>query len=184
MLPAFQDNNWGLLTLREWFQFIPYESSSILEVGCGNGKTCRLLTDMRHDVTGIDIVPGPYDRDGYEFIQHDIAEMGLPFVDDTFEMAISFDVLEHIEPDKVLFAISEMSRVAKTVAFVVPLLDRTMDIALQEGKCHRTVRDCDWWIDTAARYLFTVLATEFEVPTHDMTRLMFYGESKKEEKEN
>jgi len=59
---GYRKNNWGLITLARWLLYLTKAPASILEVGCGNGKLCKLLVDIGYDVTGLDIVSWVYDR--------------------------------------------------------------------------------------------------------------------------
>jgi len=43
----------------------------------------------------------------------DIATGGLPYEDNTVDMVMAYDFLEHIHPDKVIFVIEEIHRVLK-----------------------------------------------------------------------
>lgn len=185
-VPGYQINNWGILTLHHWLSFVPEAKSSILEVGCGNGKTCKLLTDMRHDVTGMDLVPGSYDREGYEFVKHDITDGSFPFVDDTFDLAISFDVLEHIEPECVPHALSEMFRVAKRVLFIVPVDTQWMGIktdatpSMNTGVLHRTARSARWWYNQCLGFTASGINTHysFDDDNSELTRNIICAKSK------
>jgi SAM-dependent methyltransferase len=178
-MPSYRDNNWGILLLKYWASFIPARPTDILEIGCGNGKTCRFLTDMGHDVTGVDIVSGPYDREGYNFVMHDVTKSQLPFGDKEFDLAVSFDVLEHLEPEFVSDVLWDIFRVAKKVVIVVPLLHETEGKPLL-GKLHRTVKPAEWWIEKLNNLSFK-LANKYITISPDSrngtNRLIFCGES-------
>jgi len=154
----------------------------MLDVGCGNGKLCKFLTDMGHEVTGVDIVGGPYDREGYEFVTHDLSTGYMPFKDKQFDLAVSFDVMEHIAPDDVGKVLGDIFRVAKKVVVCVPLMHPTEGKPLL-GKLHRTVRPAEWWLERL-NHLSSKVKNKYITITPDLrdgmnstNKLIFYGES-------
>jgi SAM-dependent methyltransferase len=82
----------------------------ILDAGCGSGR--NMVEFARHGaVTGIELsqtsVGLARERGAGEVIEGSVLEM--PFADDSFELAASLDVIEHLEDD--LTALSELRRV-------------------------------------------------------------------------
>lgn len=139
--PAYREINHGIMRLQHWVHLLrPF--TSILEVGCGNGHLCKVLTRMELDVTGLDITEGPYERKGYDFVKHDITQ-GLPFKDNEFDYCLSFDVLEHLRPERVEDTIREMFRVGRCVVFSISCAAR--------GILHPTVRPPEWWLEILNR---------------------------------
>ena len=70
---------------------------SILDIGCGPKKTPGSIGIDRYPFDGVDIV-----RD---------LMRGLPFDDDTFEVIVAKQVLEHFTGDDLIFLVEEMYRV-------------------------------------------------------------------------
>ena len=96
----------------------------ILNVGAATGRSSELLQQFG-TVTSVE-----FDEDCYEFTR-DVVKipiqqgsiLELDFPDNTFDLVCAFDVIEHVEDDRL--AVSEMRRVAKSggVLFVsVPAL--------------------------------------------------------------
>lgn len=85
----------------------------ILEVGSGDYGIARYL-DL--PVTGVDISFGndlhpkliPIKHEGY----------ALPFEDQSFDIVVSTDMLEHVPPDQRLTSVSEMLRVARKIVYL------------------------------------------------------------------
>ena len=88
----------------------------VLEVGCGNGKTLAALKELGCEVVGVDfseeavlscrqLIPGVDVRQG------DILD--LEFRDSTFDAVVLFHVLEHILPEDMPRAASEIERVLR-----------------------------------------------------------------------
>jgi SAM-dependent methyltransferase len=88
----------------------------MLEVGCGRGITLdRLKKEFAMNTFGVDIADEAItDAKRESLFKHDLRAAdvtALPFKDATFDLVVTFDVLEHIADQKK--AISEMVRVAK-----------------------------------------------------------------------
>ena len=88
----------------------------VLEVGCGNGKTLAALKELGCDVVGVDfseeaviscrqLIPGVDARQG------DI--LNLEFDDSSFDAVVLFHVLEHVLPEDMGKASSEVARVLR-----------------------------------------------------------------------
>lgn len=86
----------------------------ILEIGCGIGTVVNELSEKNYDITGIDISQHAIDYGKEKYgdinLQVNAAEI-LPFEDQSFNVVLSFDLLEHIA--KIDKHISEVYRVLK-----------------------------------------------------------------------
>lgn len=142
--PNYRNINQGILRLRYWLHRLKEPPASILEIGCGNGKLCKLLADMQYDVTGLDIVPGPYNRDGYNFVKHDLSSGLLPFKDNEFDYCILFDVVEHLPQKWVGQLIYDALRVST---------DGIVGTAacFERKELHLTVKESEWWLELISR---------------------------------
>ena len=117
--------------------------NTILEIGCGDGTTVGILRDAGYSIIGMDITDAgfkdrPYCRTGNV--------LAIPFDDDSFDVVISTDVLEHIEHDDIDQAIKEIYRVARSYTFhIIPAIpcsdkdERGRDI-------HLICEYPEWWI--------------------------------------
>lgn len=84
----------------------------ILNVGIATGSTTEMLSQFG-DVTSVE-----YDKDCCEFLRTELhmevteaSVTALPYADESFDLVCAFDVIEHVEEDKL--AISELKRVCK-----------------------------------------------------------------------
>jgi SAM-dependent methyltransferase len=84
--------------------------TAILDAGCGSGRN---MVELQHygTATGLELsspsVAAARARNVGEVVQGSILEM--PFADDTFELAVSLDVIEHLQDD--VAALRELRRV-------------------------------------------------------------------------
>lgn len=98
--------------------------NSIIDVGCGTGALCSVLKDKGMDVTGIDPAikmlnlarkkPG---NNGVKFLQENVLE-GLPFEDQSFDIALSSYVAHGLESEDRKRMYAEMSRVAREYVII------------------------------------------------------------------
>ena len=90
-------------------------NSRILDVGCGNGISAMLLSQLEHDVVGTDISPlfleeaKRWENDRLTYRVCDALE--LPFEAENFDLVSSKELIEHL-PD-VEIALLEMIRVTQ-----------------------------------------------------------------------
>lgn len=84
----------------------------ILDAGCGSGRN---MVELAHHgvVTGVELSPTSVqlarDRSAGEVLEGSV--MDMPFDDDSFDLTVSLDVIEHLEDD--VSALSELRRVTK-----------------------------------------------------------------------
>jgi SAM-dependent methyltransferase len=166
--PAYRENNWGLDTLPQWIDKLK-KPASILEIGCGNGKLCNLLSDMGYDVTGLDLIESNYDRKKYKFIKHDI-ELGLlPFKDNEFDYCVSFDVLEHLPEKWIEQFIFDTARVSREIVVTAACYG--------EAPLHLTVKPVEWWIEKFNRICdgLEVKTIHIYTSANGNQRILFHG---------
>jgi SAM-dependent methyltransferase len=98
--PAFQQNNWMLSELEA---LTKYGASSVIEIGCGNGKFLSAAAASFDSLIGIDWAHAPA-LDGIlrqnanvRFVQADLID-GFPDVSSS-DLLVSADFLEHLPTD-------------------------------------------------------------------------------------
>jgi 2-polyprenyl-3-methyl-5-hydroxy-6-metoxy-1,4-benzoquinol methylase len=78
------------------------QGKKVLDAGCGEGYGTDLLADLAHEITGIDIseeairhAQKKYRKNNLSFKTLDCTN--LKFLDEKFDVIVSFEVLEHVE---------------------------------------------------------------------------------------
>ncbi len=91
---------------------VPLEEKRILDVGCGVGAFVRRLREFSSNVYGIDIDEERVRR-GAAQVPNLALSVGeyLPFADDTFDVVLLHEVLEHVTDD--LATLQEVRRVMR-----------------------------------------------------------------------
>jgi len=116
---------------REQFrEFVPRSGNATLEIGCGEGRVSRDLTELGHTVTATDISPSlvaaaRHAKSAHRYEVADAAE--LPFTDGEFDLVVAYNVLMDV-PDMTA-AVAEAARVLApggrlTISIVHPFVDR------------------------------------------------------------
>lgn len=106
---------------RYWWASMLVEGREVLDAACGTGYGTRMLAAAgAASCVGVDIAPEAVAaaRDGDSsgrFVEGDLRE--LPFPDDSFDVAVSFETLEHM--DGAPRAIDELRRVVRPGGLVV-----------------------------------------------------------------
>lgn len=86
----------------------------VLEIGCGAGYGAAQLAEVAEQIVGVDIDPDSLrrarDEGGVDVARSDPSR-GIPFPAASFDLLVSFQVLEHIPPDHVDAFLDEIRRV-------------------------------------------------------------------------
>ena len=100
-----------LFALRQWRNTLP-EQLHLLDVGCGTGGTLDRLRPFG-SVVGLDVealaLSFCRERGHHQLVQ--ASATSLPFADNTFDVVVALDVLEHLPDDRT--AAAEIARVLK-----------------------------------------------------------------------
>jgi ubiquinone/menaquinone biosynthesis C-methylase UbiE len=135
-------HSWEQIIDRKKVRFV-----NALDVGCGTGIGMRYALDKGFDVYGIDLADA---REAWKknkvLDRCKIASaLDIPYPDNSFDLVVCFDVMEHIPEDDIPTALKEIRRVGSR--------GYIFSIALNTEKCpvgkrvvtHITVMDVDWW---------------------------------------
>ena len=97
---------------------------SVIDLGCGSeGRSTTALAPLTWKIVGLDRLPAAsvaHRHPGFTYERGDATDLSA-FGDRTFDLAISVGLLEHLtEPEAFAAAASEIQRVARQYALVVP----------------------------------------------------------------
>lgn len=131
--------------IQQWFNT---EEMDILDAGCGHAVLRQTLKYKTY--TGVDITDTPLPKGINDPRQkfHVAPLYSLPFEDEQFDLAISTEVLEHIDPQYLDRAINELIRVSKVQVITVPYYQHVVN----GQKLHLTVEKGDWWQTKLKKY--------------------------------
>ncbi len=104
----------------------------VLELGYGSGDLLKQLEDMQNTTVGIDASKVNYiiaREKGVKglLLRSDLSKERLPFVDDVFDAAFCFEIIEHLENP--VFCLQELARVVKkmgTIYLSIPIPEKIM----------------------------------------------------------
>jgi len=94
------------------------KDKSVLEVGCGTGYGANYLTRFASTLTAADISKQcvTYCHNSYGKAKMNLlcaSGLSLPIRNSSFDVVVSFQVIEHIEPKRVAHFLSEIKRILK-----------------------------------------------------------------------
>jgi len=97
----------------------------VLDYGCGSGYGTELISDHCLQITGVDISPeaiahaqSHFNGPNLSYLQIERAEIApLPFTDSSFDVVLSFQVIEHVQDVSVY--LREIERVLRPDGYVI-----------------------------------------------------------------
>lgn len=121
------------------------EGQMILDAGCGESGVAEFMKSA--DVVSTDLYSHGWQGQGSKFLRSDITS--LPFADDSFSIATSVDVMEHLPPSLRDKAIAELVRVGRNgvvIAFPCGQLARQTDENFQ-AELNKSKKDAPEWLE-------------------------------------
>ncbi len=101
-----------------------FDPQNLLDVGCGRGQIIAYARDIDIEAEGFDFSEwaigdeGRYKGTKAEWVKcHDATEK-WPYPDNSFDLVVALDLLEHIYAEDIDFVLSEINRVARKWVFL------------------------------------------------------------------
>jgi len=121
----------------------------VIDVGCGRGYLMKHLLQKGKDVVGIEIsdyaVEHPIEGCEGRIFKGSITD--IPYLDNSFDWAVCFSVMEHLPENIVLDSLKELKRVAKRIymEIAMPMYPGHEKEIEAEDPTHITVKPLEWW---------------------------------------
>lgn len=131
---------------------------SVLDAGCAKGYYLKAIHDYNEvfgniTMRGIDISEWAIknsDPDIKKFLMvGDIKK--IPFGNQSFDLVLCKDTIEHISENDISQAITEICRVSKKYILISVM---TMKVYWDKDHTHQTIKDTDWWINQFYKHNF------------------------------
>ena len=122
---------------------------SVLDVGCATGLLVRYLRMLGVDAKGVDVSKyaiSRADKKTRKYLkQADILD--LPYDDRSFDLVVTFNILEHIETDRLKEAIDECCRVSRKFCLHKIFTIENSWVRMFHGSdlSHISVFNKNWW---------------------------------------
>ena len=123
-------------------KYIPDDVKTILDAGCGNGAISNYLECF--DITAMD-----RSEEALKYVKNKAIQGSLdnlPFEDNSFDMVMCSDVLEHLPDEIYKQTIKEFKRVSKK--YILIISPNSEDLEANQSKCYKcgTVFHMNWHI--------------------------------------
>ena len=136
---AFIANNW---LVEELDRLRPCGRSSILEVGCGNGRFLEIAASHWSVVVGMDWAKSPQidavlqRHTNVQFVQQDLATVPI---DGAFELVASADFLEHLPQGRLPFVMQSLLSAGRFNFHKIACYD--------DGHSHLSIFEAERWLE-------------------------------------
>lgn len=119
-----------------------YQASSVLDYGCGQGTLKVAVKQLG--------IPG------LRFSEYDPGIPGKETLPTFADLVVATDVLEHVEPERLMAVLAHLKLLARKAVFVVVALVPSAKILADGRNAHLIIRPALWWRKKFAEAGFTV----------------------------
>ena len=138
----------GLLnTFTDWTNEL-FKPESVLDVGCAYGFVVKRFQELGVPATGVEYSSYAVSRAvTQEIIEGDVRDLSR-FKNNSFDLVLGTELLEHVPEDDLFKAVKEMHRVAKRFVFLLICTAGSDHIESRGGRgdpSHITMKTRQWW---------------------------------------
>ncbi len=168
-MTAYRNSQRERERIRDLFRLVPGEGQTALDIGARDGFLSRMLAERYAAVTALDLELPQFDHPGVTCVQGDVTRLQFP--DQTFDLVLCAEVLEHIPTHQLRRACAELSRVtAKLLVIGVPY---DQDIRVDRTTCRTCGGHNPPWGHVNS---FNELNLEMLFPELKVEKIAFVGE--------
>jgi ubiquinone/menaquinone biosynthesis C-methylase UbiE len=134
---------------KQWEQLLPLiPFNKGIDVGCGIGVGVRHARDEGHDVVGCDLadITTEWEKMGIEEYCKIAPAREMPYEDNSFDLVVCGEVMEHIPEEEVDESLAEMYRIGSDKFLFTICLTQECWPALGYLITHCTIKPAEWWI--------------------------------------
>lgn len=137
------DESWALKTapvdakesqrIRQTLELIPSDVRSVLDAGCGDGRVSTALASQ-YQVVGVDVSYHALNREAHRSRVAGVLT-ALPFRDESFDLVLVSEVIEHISVDALPQVLDEIRRTSRKYVLITVPYRETIEDALVRCQC-------------------------------------------------
>ncbi len=120
-----------------------FRPASALDAGCAAGYTVAALRDLGVDASGIDISEWAIKEARSPFVGR--LDISTQVIEGSFDLVIAYDVIDHIAPERLAFAMQNLWRATAGWLVMVPGLHNEGTTFDRSEPMHQVFHDRDWW---------------------------------------
>jgi ubiquinone/menaquinone biosynthesis C-methylase UbiE len=160
-VPAYTNFSPGMLIVENAIGFCQRNNlKSVIDIGCATGRATKEFSNHGFNVKGLDITLKGVDKEIMKEIKDCFVESpveNIPFKDNEFDFVFCIDFLEHIHPDNIDRALSEIARVCIGYAqFKIALYKDGFGKAINES-LHLSLFRVDKWTELLLKHFKIIL---------------------------
>jgi hypothetical protein len=170
-LSAYRKSEREQARIAALFELMPDGGETALDVGARDGFVSLLLADRFQKVCALDLVRPNLEHQSVECVQGDICRLDFP--DNSFDLVLCAEVLEHIPPARLRRACDELARVTRRHLLIGVPFDQ--DIRLGRTLCRACGRRNPPWGHVN---VFDENRLELLFPDLTVERIRYVGETR------
>ncbi len=121
-----------------------FRPSSVLDVGCAVGHSVKRLRELGVEAYGLDISDWAVETANVPYIRQ--SDVSVEPISRLFDLVYSYDVVEHILPDRLEFAANNLWSATKRNLLIVPATYENGEKSDPNEPTHLVFESRAWWV--------------------------------------